>query len=230
MKDGYHIGLKLTSTQTVLGWLYLPFYFVLNRYLLTLLPFALSELWLNAVSFAVNFTVVLLLFGRFLTKSLRPFIQHFWRFIQSLILGFALYYITSLVLTKLLSLLTGPVPNFNDEALLGHLGQNKTVMLLCTLLAAPIVEEVLIRGVVFGSVHSVNRIAAYLVSILFFCAMHVWQFFGRADTVSVLLSALRYIPAAVALGWTYEKSGTIWGPIVLHTIVNAIACFAYALF
>ena len=38
-----------------------------------------------------------------------------------------------------------------------------------------------------------------------------------------MLAALPYLPAGIALGWTYEKSNTIWAPIALHMLINAIA-------
>ena len=39
----------------------------------------------------------------------------------------------------------------------------------------------------------------------------------------VLLSCIPYLPASVALAWTYEKAGTIWASISLHAIVNALS-------
>ena len=45
----------------------------------------------------------------------------------------------------------------------------------------------------------------------------------RRGGKSVLLAALQYIPAGIALGWTYEKSNTIWAPILLHMTINAIS-------
>ena len=97
-------------------------------------------------------------------------------------------------------------------------------MLLCTVIAAPIVEETLVRGVVFGSFHKINRYLAYAVSILLFSAMHIWQFAGTLTVPALLYNGLVYVPASVALGWTYEKSGTILCPIILHAMINAIAC------
>lgn len=233
MRHGYNIGLKLTKTQTVLGWLFLPFYLVLTSWglqqLAKLLQLSLTELQLNVLYFAVNFVFVLAVYSRFLLKSFRGFTEHFWKFIQTVILGFALYYCTNLAFVKLAELFAGPVPNFNDATVGRLISQNKTVMLLCTVVAAPITEEVLVRGVVFGSLHRVNRVFAYAVSILLFCAIHVWQYYATAGLVPILLSALRYLPASIALGWTYEKSSTIWAPIVLHAIINAIA-FGVTLF
>ena len=39
----------------------------------------------------------------------------------------------------------------------------------------------------------------------------------------VLLSCIPYLPASVALAWTYEKAGTIWASISLHAVVNALS-------
>ena len=61
------------------------------------------------------------------------------------------------------------------------------------------------------------------MTILFFAAIHVWQYVLLYDWKSVLLAALQYVPAGIALGWTYEKSNTIWAPILLHMVINAIS-------
>ena len=39
----------------------------------------------------------------------------------------------------------------------------------------------------------------------------------------ILLAAVAYLPAGIALGWTYEKSNTIWAPILLHMAINGIS-------
>ena len=44
----------------------------------------------------------------------------------------------------------------------------------------------------------------------------------------VLLSCMPYLPASVALAWTYEKAGTIWAPITLHALINAHVVRAFA--
>ena len=227
MNRNYNIGVKMTRKQVFWGWLYLPFYLVLTswwlQFLAGLLGLEITDFQLNLAYFAVNFAVVLLIYHRFLIKSFRGFTEHFWKFIQTLILGFALYYFTNYVLSWLLETLGGSRPNFNDEVVNGLVLQNRAAMLVCSVVVAPVVEEVLVRGVVFGTIHGKSRIAAYIVSVLLFCFMHVWQYYGSADFIHILRSALQYIPAAAALGWTYEKSGTIWTPIVLHAIINAIS-------
>lgn len=226
MNRGRNIGLKMTKNQYVLGWLYLPFYLVLLglglRLLAGVLGLEVTNFQLNLTYFAINFVVILSIYHSFLRKSLRGFTEHFWQFVQVVILGFALYYFVSFALTMLVDLLDGTLPQFNDEVVGSYVAENPKVMMICTIVVAPIVEEVLIRGVIFGSVHGKSRILAFVLSGWVFCAMHVWRF-ADAGLWAMFRSALQYIPASVALGWTYEKSGTIWGSIVLHAIINAIA-------
>ena len=88
---------------------------------------------------------------------------------------------------------------------------------------APIVEETLVRGLLFGVIRRKSRILAYAVTILFFSVIHVWQYLVLYDFREVLLAALQYIPAGIALGWTYEKANTVWAPIFLHMTINAIS-------
>ena len=226
MNRGYNLGLKMTQAQTLLGWMYLPFYVLLISlgldYLSGLLNFPMTAFSKNVAYFAINFTFVLCVYGKFLVKSFQGFTSRFWQFIQALILGFALYFFSSYVLSWVLNLLQKDLPNYNDQNVSALLAQNKTIMFLCILVVVPIVEEVLFRGVLFGSLHGKNRIAAYVVSVLLFAAVHVWQYYSTAGLWVVLLNTLQYVPAAVAFAWTYEKSGTIWTSIVLHISINAM--------
>lgn len=79
------------------------------------------------------------------------------------------------------------------------------------------------RGLVFGSIQPTSRVMAYLVSVILFTLMHNWQYFMLYPAGKVLLSCIPYLPASVALAWTYEKAGTIWASISLHAIVNALS-------
>lgn len=225
-KVRYDIGVKMTKLQTVLGWLYLPFFVLLTSlgilFLAGLLQQTLDDYTLNLIYMSVNLVFVLLVYHRFLLKSFRGFTENFWHFIQTLILGFALYYVLALVLTAPLTIM-GDTPA-NNKVVESLLGQNQTVMILFTVVAAPIVEETLFRGVVFGTVHKSSRILAYVASVLLFTAIHVWQHAASMNIGMLLANCAAYIAPSVALGWTYEKSGTILCPIVLHMIINALAC------
>ena len=62
-----------------------------------------------------------------------------------------------------------------------------------------------------------------MLSALLFAVLHVWQYVGQVGWVATLLVAIQYVPAGVALGWTYEKSDTIWAPILVHCLINAVS-------
>ena len=112
---------------------------------------------------------------------------------------------------------------YNNETVGDLVLANRYAMLFVTIILAPIIEETLIRGLVFGSQHRTSRALAYVVSCFLFVFMHNWQYFALYPVGSVLLSCLPYIPAAIALGWVYEKSSTIWAPITLHALINAMS-------
>lgn len=221
----YSLGPGLSTAEQVAGFCYLPFYVVLLawgiQWLSGLLGLNLTEIQVNLAYFVINCVMIWVIFHNFLLRSFRAI--RFWELVQALILGFCLYYAGNLLFGWIVELLGITIVSFNDETIMGLISQNKWVMVLCSVLLAPIVEETLVRGLLFGVIRRKSRIAAYAVTIVFFAVLHVWQYLLAYDFKSVLLAALQYIPAGIALGWTYEKSNTVWAPIFLHMTINAIS-------
>lgn len=220
----YSNGPGMSRTETVAGFCYLPFYLVLLSIAIShtaaLLGIKLNDLTMNICYFSLNALFTVLIFRRFLASSFRAI--RFWELVQAIILGFALYYALTRVLTLLIAFLDVKITSFNDETVAELVSADRRVIMVCTIIIAPIVEETLVRGLVFGTVRRKNRIAAHLVNILLFSLMHVWQYIPTEGWGPVALAAMEYIPASIALGWTYEKAKTIWAPIFLHMIVNGI--------
>ena len=88
----------------------------------------------------------------------------------------AFYYALSWLAGLLLSFLDLAVANPNDAYISGLAGSNFRLIAVCTVLLAPLVEETLFRGLIFGNLHQKSRVAAYAVSALIFAAIHVWQY------------------------------------------------------
>lgn len=216
---------SLTRTEAILGWCYLPVYLIVLNLLLQLinekLSLGMTALTINIVYFAVNLLAVVLIFRRFLRQSF--FGGSFWGFVQALVLGFAMYYAGTWVLQFLLSKLAPGFTIYNNNTVAGLISANTYVMMAITVLVAPIIEETLVRGLVFGSIRPTSRMMAYLVSVILFTLMHNWQYFMLYPAASVLISCIPYIPASIALAWTYERAGTIWASITLHAVVNALS-------
>ena len=219
------LGVSPSAAAQVAGFCYLPFYVVLLamllRYLSGLLKLNLTELHLNICYFSINCIVVWVIFHNFLLRSFRGI--RFWELVQAVILGLALHYAGTFAYGLIVSLLKLNLVSFNDETILMLAQQGKAAMIICAVILAPVVEETLVRGLIFGTIRRKSRILAYAVSIVFFAVIHVWQYLLVENVKAVLLAALQYVPAGIALGWTYEKSNNIWAPIFMHMIVNAIS-------
>ena len=221
------LGPEMSRTECIAGFLYLPIYVVGLFWLLGLIfrwtggiPSAAT---MNLWYFLVNFLVIALLFHRWLIASLSAVSRRFWPFLQAVVLGFVFYYALNWLLAAALVWLELIVPNPNDAFLDSLASNNFRLVAVCTVLLAPMVEETLFRGLIFGLLRQKSRIAAYLVSMLVFAALHVWQYVGDVGWAATLLCALQYLPAGVALGWTYEKAGTIWAPVLVHSLINAVS-------
>ena len=221
----HSLGPGLSTAEQVAGFCYLPCYvFLLSwaiQWVSNLLGLQLSDLQLNISYFVLNCIFVWIIFHNFLLRSFRAI--RFWELVQAVILGFCLYYAGNFVFAWLVQLLKLDLVSYNDETILTLVEQSRLVMLICSVFLAPVVEETLVRGLVFGVIRRKSRLLAYGVSMVFFAVIHVWQYLMVYDVGPVLLAAAQYLPAGIALGWTYEKSNTIWAPITLHMIINAIS-------
>lgn len=218
----------MTPTERVLGWIWLP----VNTFLLPILaavyvyanPDQLSDGALNLVTFAVSAVALLLMLHRFWRESFHRMLDRPGRCLGSMLLGGLVNYALSLAVSPVLLLaLDGAVDNPNNAALLEIAQQDLGMIKAASIFLAPLVEETLFRGVVFGSLRPKHRVLAYALSTGLFSLLHVWQYILVSADASLLVYALQYIPSGVALAYCYERSGSIWPPIFLHMLLNTVA-------
>ncbi len=218
----------MTPTERVLGWIWLP----VNTFLLPILaavyvyanPDQLSDGALNLVTFAVSAVALLLMLHRFWRESFHRMLDRPGRCLGAMLLGGLVNYALSLAVSPVLVLvLDGAVDNPNNAALLEIAQQDLGMIKAASVFLAPLVEETLFRGVVFGSLRPKHRVLAYALSTGLFSLLHVWQYILVSADASLLVYALQYIPSGVALAYCYERSGSIWPPIFLHMLLNTVA-------
>ncbi len=218
----------MTPTERVLGWIWLP----VNTFLLPILaavyvyanPDQLSDGALNLVTFAVSAVALLLMLHRFWRESFHRMLDRPGRCLGAMLLGGLVNYALSLAVSPVLLLvLDGAVDNPNNAALLEIAQQDLGMIKAASIFLAPLVEETLFRGVVFGSLRPKHRVLAYALSTGLFSLLHVWQYILVSADASLLVYALQYIPSGVALACCYERSGSIWPPIFLHMLLNTVA-------
>ena len=93
--------------------------------------------------------------------------------------------------------------------------------MLGTVLLAPVAEECVYRGLVFRNLYPISKVAAYIVSMAAFSAVHIVSFLGLYTPLQLVLAFLQYLPAGLWLAWCYTKSGSIYGPLAMHMLINA---------
>ena len=145
--------------------------------------------------------------------------------IVSMAMGYLFYYILSYgVSTLMLYIMSGrAIANPNDQTVTELMQTDGAgAVVAISVLIAPIVEEVLFRGVLFGGIRKRSRNAAYIISILLFAFYHVWQYLIASKDPTVLLYMLQYLPAGYVLAMCYEQVNSIWVPIFLHMLLNYI--------
>jgi membrane protease YdiL (CAAX protease family) len=132
-------------------------------------------------------------------------------------------FLTGLVASVLVPLLgqapPSPLPPTGTAAGLGlHLVAGAGI--------APFAEEVVFRGAALTAwLRTVGPTGAIVRSAILFSAAHALgiggETFGQAFGLAVVATAAR-LPVALALGWIYVRTGSIWASIGLHSAFNAI--------
>ena len=174
----------------------------------------------------LEFAAVLILFRHFWAGSVKTLIQQPGHVLLICLVGFFAYHLMTSQLSIWIYTLMPNFSNVNDGQVSNLLTQNFPLIAFCTVFLVPVVEESLYRGLVFGSLLKKSTVAAYLVSVPVFCAIHVLGYLGNYPLDILLVGFVQYIPAGICLGWAYQKSSTILAPIVIHAFINALGIFS----
>lgn len=182
-----------------------------------------NDVTMNGTYYVVNFLATAMVFRRFLAYSLPIAADHFLRFFKAIILGFVLYLGCQMLTGMVSGLISPDFATPNDDTIRAIADVNYNVMWVGAVLLAPLVEETLMRGLIFGNVRRKSRFLAFFLTAFIFAGMHIYPFVMTMDVLSIVLNFLVYGLPSIALCVAYEISGTIWAPIALHMIINAIA-------
>ena len=98
--------------------------------------------------------------------------------------------------------------------------------LLAGAVVAPVAEELLFRGFALTAWRrTVGARGAIVRSSIVFVLAHVLFVGGegfREAASLAFVAGLARLPVAIALGWLYVRTGSLWGPIGLHAAYNAV--------
>lgn len=213
-----------TKGEAAFGWFWLMVHmFVLPLLFAVILPEADSPLTVNYLYYGVSMAVVMLVFLRMLRREFDHLLDRFWHCLSTFFAAYFFWYSMTLILAGIMGALGIEATPPNDQAVDTLAQENFGGVLAISVIFAPIVEEVLFRGVLFQSIRRHSRVWAYIASLAMFGIYHTWQFAMVYQDPVYLLYSLQYIPITFALTWSYEKSGSLWVPIFFHASNNYLA-------
>ncbi len=221
----------MSRSQTWLGWCYLPVHiFALPFILSAFAEFSQTPITqgrLNFIYYIISLAFVLVFLVRYLRRNFDTLCDRFALCLVIALSSILIYYALSYLAALILLLCEGGLAdNPNNAQLVAISRKEFPMMSTISIFLAPLVEEVLFRGVVFGSMQKYSRFSAYVISIALFCIYHVWQYIYVSLDWTLLIYAVQYIPAGFVLARLYERTGTIWASIFFHMGVNAFS-FAF---
>lgn len=189
------------------------------------LPHPMSEGQLNFTFYFINFLACLCIFHRYVLKALDCIRRNPIAFIQSLILALVAYYAFFYGIRWFIRIIAPEFRNANDTAISHMARADRFLTVMGTVILAPFTEELLYRGLLFGSLIRRHPVAAYGVSSVVFALIHVLGYWGSLSPLHIFLSILQYLPAGIWLAWSCAKSGSVATAIVMHALINWAAIY-----
>ena len=217
----------MTRGEGIAALVYLPLHLWLIPTALFSLPqtSSMSTLYINVTVYIIGALYMLLFAGRFLRRDFDPLWEHPFYCLFQVALCYVMMIACNMILNSVFLALVPPdTANPNNSAVmeLAELEYGKTAAL--AVFFAPLVEEPVFRGAIFGFLRRRSRLLGYAVSMVLFALYHVW---GYAFSEPVYwLYALQYLPVSWLLCRCYERCNSIWGSIFLHMTINAISISA----
>jgi len=216
-----------TKSETIIGCLWL----LIHMFALPLLlPVVQTEFFpdmtavqANALYYGFSLAVVAAFCMKLLRREFDHLLDRTFHCLKGFFAAYFLWYTLSFLVTGLMMAFGMDATTPNDEAVDLLAKESYRITMVISVIAAPILEEILFRGILFQSIRRKNRMMAYTASLLLFGLYHVWQYALLYQDLSYLLFIVQYLPITFALTWCYEYSGSLWTAIFFHASNNYLA-------
>lgn len=212
----------MTKGEYIKALVYLPIHMIA----LPLLLFRLMDMGYvdeslaNFLIYVIGAAYMLLLLGRYLRRDFDPLADRPF-YCVSQICGHYLAMLLMNTLVNGLVMMLIPEENPNNAAIMSMAGMDFGKVSAMAICLAPIVEEIVFRGAIFGLIRRKSRVLAYVISILGFSLYHVLGY-ALSDPV-YFVYLIQYLPGSFLLCRCYEKTNSIWSPIFFHMLVNGMS-------
>lgn len=221
----------MSKTEAIVGWIWVfvhslvlaPFVVNFVHLALSSAGISLDEAQVNVIYYGISFVFLMIFLSGFMKASFTELTRHIGETFSAILFGYTFYFAASFAVAYALNFILGITSNPNQDAIDAQLKLNPNTMLAVGVFLGPVVEEVLFRGVVFGTIRRKNVILAYIVSALLFALYHLVSYFLDGFSWELVIMLVEYIPAGIILAWCYERGKNIYAPIFLHMIINLVS-------
>lgn len=186
--------------------------------------------WLYDGKADTIYSIIMLVVSIYFTKglllrSINELADNPGKVFKTIITTLPMMLLGSIVLNYLITTFTGQAEAQNQTEIIGLFEQAPYLIIIQALLYAPIVEEIMFRGLVFGGLSKRSMAFAVIVSSSLFGLAHVYN-----SILSGNFADLWFFPTYALLGYflnrAYIKSGSIVSSMALHFLNNAIGLLA----
>ncbi len=220
---------SMTPREYAAALLWLPVHLVLLPLLCVRLieNGSLTESQANLLVYGAGALCLSLLCFGFLRRDFDPLCDNLPGCLLEILLSYGLMLGCNLIASTLLNLLenllgnSSELLNQNNEALIDLAGEDFGSISAVAVFLAPITEELMFRGGIFGLLRKKSRAWAYAAGTLLFALYHIWGYALLDPTYWLYL--LQYLPAGYLLCRCYERTNSIWCSIFFHMLVNLIS-------
>ena len=216
---------QFTRGELFRGWVFFALYLTVFPALMgTVQRFSMEELPVaetNVVYYLLCAVMAFLVFWTFLRKGFDLLLDR----LPENLFAFAVGLVAAVGLWFLIRLIPLPVINPNTMSYPEQFALSPAATVVILVVLMPMVEEVLFRGMLFGNARRYSRVFAYVLAVPVYAVYCVWQFIFTWEGVDLryLLLFLRYLPMSIACTWAYDRGGSVWSAISLHTLFNAFS-------
>ncbi|MEG0365911.1 MAG: type II CAAX endopeptidase family protein [Coprobacillus sp.] len=177
---------------------------------------------LNLISDLVMLIIVLFIMKDFLIVQWKDFFKNKKdNLVYGCLIGVGLIYAGSFI-GGILTALFGGGQMSENQALIETITKSSPVlMIITTVLLAPILEEIIFRGILFGWAYEINPKLAHFISAFVFALLHIILAL-LAGNVAEWIQIFSYFLMAIVLSYLYEKTNNIFVPVLTHTLNNLI--------
>lgn len=218
---------RLSTPAAILVLLWLPIHILGLPWLLYGVLGVRDEIQLNFLTYVISALYMLIVGFRFLRRDFDALWEHPLRIFLQVIGCYAAMLLMNMALSGLLSFFIDASENPNNEAVMDMMGSEYGKMSATAIFLAPIVEEMIFRAGIFGTLRRRSRLLAYVLSMALFSVYHVWGY-AMSDPMSWFY-LLQYIPASYLLCRCYEYCDSIWGSMFFHMLTNYVSIRALSL-